>query len=153
MSESLLPTIIQFPLLAVFIWFSVEMQKRYHQSIDDYRRQEADERVKRDQQWREFLLDQRQAQTASLESQGTTLQQMAAVLSALSANNIQMMRYLESLNERMERMVAVQSALGMNVTQVVAKLAQHDQRAEEIFNVLSAHDAATTRRRKEAEGD
>lgn len=86
MPETLLPTLVQFPLLGVFIWFTFEMQKRYQASLDAYRRQEAEERAKRDEQWRAFLLDQRQAQAAGLEALSARMEQLAAVLAAVSAH-------------------------------------------------------------------
>lgn len=86
MPDSLLPTLVQFPLLGVFIWFTFEMQKRYQASLDAYRQQEAEERAKRDEQWRAFLLDQRQAQAAGLEALSARMEQLAAVLAAVSAH-------------------------------------------------------------------
>ncbi|MDX9953268.1 MAG: hypothetical protein RBT75_04195 [Anaerolineae bacterium] len=86
MPETLLPTLVQFPLLGVFIWFTFEMQKRYQASLDAYRQQEAEERAKRDEQWRAFLLDQRQAQAAGLEALSARMEQLAAVLAAVSAH-------------------------------------------------------------------
>lgn len=86
MPDTLLPTLVQFPLLGVFIWFTFEMQKRYQASLDAYRRQEAEERAKRDEQWRAFLLDQRQAQAAGLEALSARMEQLAAVLAAVSAH-------------------------------------------------------------------
>ena len=118
MPDGLLPTLIQFPLLGIFVWFTFEMQKRYQSSVDACRRHEAEERAKRDEQWRAFLLDQRQAQAAGLEALGARMEQMAGVLAAISAN----------------------------VNQVMVKFGQHDARAEEIFKALAAHDAATVRR-------
>jgi len=113
--ESLIPTIIQFPILAIFVWFTFEMQKRYQASIDDSRKLEADERNKRDEQWRTFLLDQRKAQSDGMEA----------------------------LSVRMEQMANVLSAINKNVDNVMIKFSSHDQRAEDISRAIAAHDAST----------
>lgn len=115
MPESLIPTIIQFPILAIFVWFTFEMQKRYQASIDDNRKLESDERNKRDEQWRTFLLDQRKAQSDGMEA----------------------------LSVRMEQMANVLSAINKNVDNVMIKFSSHDQRAEDISRAIAAHDAST----------
>ena len=66
MPDSLLPTLVQFPLLAVFVWFTVDMQKRYQASMDQHIATEAAERSKRDEQWRAFLTEHRQAYLEAL---------------------------------------------------------------------------------------
>jgi len=104
MPDSLLPTIIQFPLLAIFVWFTFEMQKRFNQSMDESLKHASTERAHRDEQWRAFLLDQRQAQSAGMEALSARMAQMANVLASMDT----------SLN------------------QVVNKLNLHDVRAEEM---------------------
>lgn len=66
MPDNLLPTLVQFPLLAVFVWFTVDMQKRYQASMDQHLTSEAAERTKRDEQWRAFLTEHRQAYLEAL---------------------------------------------------------------------------------------
>lgn len=88
------------------------------------RKEEAEERVKRDDQWRTFLLDQRQAQTTGLES-----------LSKAQASG------LESLSIRMEQMANVLAAINANVNQVMTKFQAHDARAEDISKMVATIDA------------
>lgn len=116
MSEQLSSVLFQFPLLAIFIWFTFEMQKRYQASIDEWLRSAAEERVRRDQEWRAFLLDQRVANVTGLETLSTQMRQIAECLATVNTN----------------------------VHIVMGKFTAHDERAEEILSVLTAHDAATT---------
>lgn len=51
----LLSLLAQIPLVGIFVWFVLEMMKRYSQ-----------ERTERDQQWRDFLRELRDAQNAAI---------------------------------------------------------------------------------------
>ncbi|MEJ5201560.1 MAG: hypothetical protein WHV66_04940 [Anaerolineales bacterium] len=55
MDTSLYSLLAQIPLVGIFIWFVLEMMKRY-----------GEERTYRDTQWREFLKDLRDAQNAAI---------------------------------------------------------------------------------------
>lgn len=55
MDTSLYSLLAQIPLVGIFIWFVLEMMKRY-----------SEERTYRDTQWREFLKDLRDAQNAAV---------------------------------------------------------------------------------------
>ncbi len=55
MEPSLYSLLAQIPLVGIFIWFVLEMMKRY-----------GEERSSRDVQWREFLKDLRDAQNVAI---------------------------------------------------------------------------------------
>lgn len=53
--QPLLQFALQLPIVGIFMWFTLEMIKR-----------EQNERVKRDEDWRQFLTEQREATNAGL---------------------------------------------------------------------------------------
>ncbi len=46
--DSIIPLLIQVPLVGVFMWFVLEINKR-----------QAEERERRDKEWRDFLIEER----------------------------------------------------------------------------------------------
>ena len=60
--ESLL---VQLPLVAAMIWFVLEVEKR-----------NASNEVRRDNEWRKFLAEQREAYTASLTEISTSVKEL-----------------------------------------------------------------------------
>lgn len=69
MDASWINLLIQIPLVGIFIWFVLEQDKRA-----------ADADNKRDERWREFLKEQRQATEQSMERITNQIEQMSRIL-------------------------------------------------------------------------
>ena len=78
MEPSWLQLIIQIPIVGVFIWYTLERDKR-----------ERDERLKRDGEWRAFLEMQTRATAAALDDVSEKLQAVALKLSELGGRSAQ----------------------------------------------------------------
>lgn len=146
--EEILPVLIQFPLLAIFVWFTFEMNKRFYGEIENYRKCDAEDRQKRDSEWRDFLRDQRDAQCEGFTSVTQALKEVSAVMNATAANNSEIMRGLKTLNDRMEAMGEAQAVIGTNVAHIMDKFDAHDSRAEQILREVVAHEAVSASSRR-----
>lgn len=72
MDTPLLSLLAQIPLVGIFVWFVLEMMKRYLQ-----------ERTERDQQWRDFLRELRDAQNAAIARLAEEIKVIACEVSSM----------------------------------------------------------------------
>jgi len=70
--EPWLQILVQIPIVGVFIWYTLERDKR-----------ERDDRLKRDQEWREFLKLQSEATAAALRDVSGKLSEVTAKLDTI----------------------------------------------------------------------
>ena len=68
--EPYIGLLIQVPLVGVFIWFALKLVSIFMESLE-----------KRDQQWQNFLREQREATTAAINAMGTRMGEEMKALS------------------------------------------------------------------------
>ena len=90
MTPELLSVLAQIPLVAAFVWFALEMLKRQERSTSE-----------RDQQWREFLKDQRETDRMMLRN---VVDELSTVAHEVSEVKLTLMRHDTSMSEALGAM-------------------------------------------------
>jgi|DewCreStandDraft_5_1066085.scaffolds.fasta_scaffold00907_21 Na+/phosphate symporter len=72
MDSTILSLLAQIPLVGIFVWFVLEMMKRY-----------SAEQTERDNQWRTFLRELREAQDRSLTLLAKEINDMACQVASM----------------------------------------------------------------------
>lgn len=72
MDSTILSLLAQIPLVGIFVWFVLEMMKRY-----------SAEQTERDNQWRTFLRELREAQDRSLTLLAEEINDMACQVASM----------------------------------------------------------------------
>lgn len=72
-------------MIAVFVWFTLERDKRYDARAAELDKQRAEERATRDQSWRDFLSQLRDANEKALSRIGDEIRAVVVQTSATNA--------------------------------------------------------------------
>jgi len=72
--------LVQIPIIAAFIWFVLEMNKRQKEYDEKREISAAEEREKRDKEWRDFLSNERRASEATLGKVANRLDSLGEVI-------------------------------------------------------------------------
>ncbi len=102
--ESWASLLVQIPVVAIFVWFTLEINKRNTTSMEAIAKCTSDATEKRDAEWREFLKDQREQNNAAL---GRLAEELKANSRQVAVLQSLVVEHSSQLNEIMPRLKEV----------------------------------------------
>lgn len=105
-SNALLELVGLFPSLAIaaiFIWYELKRSAQWSQEHREERQEREAERTKRDDEWRSFLTDQRNATLATLDVLALRLQQLGDVVMGIDDRTKRIEKAFDAHDTRAER--------------------------------------------------